>query len=119
MTLELENTKMAMNDIPSRQEISGLGLQVRKCFLSTEAHVEEMTRDDKRQLQENVFVHRKAYREGGVGVFVRKQGSRKWAYEIRGTIFPELNWILSTDKTLGNYNYSVCDRIREMRRSLP
>jgi hypothetical protein len=97
--------KMAMSDMPSRQEISSLALQLEKGFLSTEAHLEEMTRDEKRLLLENVFMH--AYGEDSVGVFVRRQGSRKWSYEIKGTIFLELNGTVTKVKTLGDYNYSV------------
>ena len=101
LTGGLENTKMAMNDIPSREDISSLALAVEKSFLTTEAHLEEMSQEDKRQLLENVFMHRKAYREDSVGVFVSKKGTRKWSYEIKGTIFPELNGIVTKDDDTG------------------
>lgn len=105
LTIELENAKTTMNDIPSPEEISSLALQVEKSFLTTDAHLEEMSQDEKRLLLESLFMHRKAYREDSVGVFVEKGKSAGWYYEIRGTIFPELNGLFTKDEHLGNYNF--------------
>jgi hypothetical protein len=42
-----------------------------------------------------------------VGICVKKQKGGRWLYEGKGSIFPELNGVVTKGEHLGNYNLQL------------
>ena len=63
--------------------------RVKESYFHSEAHLKEMTFQDKRELLQSIFSGND--NEGNrYGVYVEKKGGKDWLYTIRGTFIEEV-----------------------------
>ncbi len=107
ITTEIGETRRRMEDIPSPAKVSKLALAVERSYLRSDAHLEEMTMEDKRNLLEAIFVNRKAHRDEENGIFIAKRPDGRWYFEIRGSVFPGINGVLERNPDLRRSKLSI------------
>ena len=92
--LKAENDKIQskINKVPTEQIIkqkAQLMQRVKESYFHSEAHLKEMTFQDKRELLQSIFSGND--NEGNrYGVYVEKKGGKDWLYTIRGTFIEEV-----------------------------